>query len=122
MIRVRVHYDDTGKLRYGYFDGERKSLFFSGALYTAEDMRKANGVIRSPNRALCESLRNAGYPVERVPPPPEKWNKKKLRRVSTLLTLAEEQSLLSYCERLGVSMYAALRDIILDAIGRGDAL
>jgi len=114
--RVRVLYDGTDAMKYGYFDGKR--LLFAGIPCSSDDLAKAKGVVHTQNKTVAEKIRAAGYQVEILKSPQVKWHNANLWRLTLTFRIEEKAALMAYCERRGMTLYNATREIIREALRR----
>ena len=114
--RVRVIYDGIDTMKYGYFDG--KHLLFAGIPCTPEDLNEAKGIVHTQNKAVAEKIKAAGYQVEILKPNQYKWDKDNLWKLTLTFPIQEKETLMAYCERRGMTLYNATREIIREALRR----
>ena len=114
--RVRVIYDGIDEMKYGYFDG--KHLLFTGIPCPPEDLNKAKGVIHTQNKTVAEKIKAEGYQVEILKRNQDKWDKDNLWKLTLTFPIEERQALIDYCERRGMTLYNATREMIREALRR----
>ena len=113
--RVNVHFEGMAKKKYGYFDGI--NLYFSDALCTPATLIKQKGTIKTPNKEMSKKVKEAGYPVELLETPQDRWDRNNLSVFTVTIPKTEKAALLEYCQKRGISLHSAMREMIRKTIG-----